>query len=141
MKQLLITALLAITGIGAQAQKSETRKSEDFKALEVQNGIEVIFTQSKSSELKVETDNSNNLQNIITEYRRGTLKVYMREQDGKNIIQGHAKVYVSTENITDFKAITGSSIKISGKLTTDALTVKLATGASFSGEVQCLGKM
>lgn len=137
MKQLLITMLLAVTGFSSQAQKSETRKSEDFTALEVQNGIEVIFSQSTSTGLKVETDD--NLENIVTEYKRGVLKVYMKENN-KKIIQGHAKVYVSAKNVTDFKVSTGSYVKIQGKLVLNELTVKLNTGASFAGEAQCLNK-
>lgn len=133
MKHLVITALLSLTAFGAQAQTSETRKSEDFKSLEVKNGIEVVFTQSNEPSLKVESDNKANLENIITEYRNGTLKVYMRELEN-GLTHGVAKVYVSATNVNNFKAVTGSSIKVTNKLNVDELTVKLTSGALFVAE-------
>jgi hypothetical protein len=140
MKQLVITALLALTGMGAQAQTSETRKSADFNALEVKNGIEVVFTQSKDASLKVESDSNKNLENIITEFSKGTLKVYMRELENGQTLQGSARVYVSANSATSFKASAGASIKVNGKLLAEDLTVKLASGASFTGETNCSNK-
>lgn len=137
MKQFLITALLALTGIGAQAQTSETRKSEEFNSLDVKNGIEVVFTQNNAPSLKVESDSKDNLENIMTEFSKGTLKVYMREPENGRTLLGSAKVYVSAANVTTFKAATGASIKADGKLAVDQLTVKLASGASFAGEAVC----
>jgi hypothetical protein len=137
MKQLVITALLALTGLGAQAQTSETRKSNDFTTLDVKNGIEVVFTQSNESSLKVEADSRNNLDNIATEFKNGTLKIYLREQANGSPVQGTAKVYVASANVTGFKIVTGASVKVSGKLTIYELTVKLASGAAFTGEAQC----
>ena len=134
MKQLVITALLALAGIGAQAQTSETRKSEDFNALEVKNGIDVVFTQSDQPSLKVESNSEANLEDIITEYKNGTLKIYMRELENGNAIRGVAKVYISAGNVSNFKAVTGASVKVNGKLAVEELTVKLATGASFVAE-------
>lgn len=140
MKQFLITALLALAGMGAQAQTSETRKSQDFNSLEVKNGIEVVFTQSSDPSLKVESDSKTNLENIITEFSKGTLKVYMRETENGRTLRGSAKVYVAAPNVNNFKAVTGASIKASNKLTVDELTVKLASGASFTGEAGCTVK-
>lgn len=140
MKQLVITALLALVSMGAQAQKSETRKSADFNALEVKNGIEVVFTQSDNPSLRVESDSDANLENIITEFRKGTLKIYMRELENGRTMHGIAKVYVSAANVSRFQATGGAAVKAVGKLTTDELTVNLSTGASFTGEANCSKK-
>lgn len=140
MKKLVIIALLALTGMSAQAQTSETRKSEDFTALDVKNGIDVIFTQSDETSLKVESDSKSNLENIVTEYSRGTLKIYMREIESGKIMQAVAKVYVSAPNVSSFKAVTGASVKAAKRLTVDELNVKLATGATFNAEGQCTQK-
>lgn len=137
MKQFVITALLALAGIGAQAQNSETRKSENFNALEVKNGIEVVFTQSSDASLKVESDSKVNLENIVTEFSKGTLKIYLREPLNGGTMHGVAKVYVSSEDVDSFKVSTGASLKANGKLNLDELTVKLATGATFTGEANC----
>ncbi|MHA3788085.1 GIN domain-containing protein [Flavobacterium hauense] len=141
MKQFAITALLVLTGMGAQAQTSETRKSQSFNALEVKNGIEVVFTQSKDTSLKVESDSKANLENIVTEFTKGTLKIYLRESANGEAMHGTAKVYVSAEDVDSFKAATGASIKASGKLSADEITVKLASGATFTGEANCSKKL
>ncbi|PZR23458.1 MAG: hypothetical protein DI539_03280 [Flavobacterium psychrophilum] len=135
MKQFVITALMAVIGLGAQAQTSETRKSENFTTLDVKNGIEVVFTQSDAPSLKVESNNENNLSNIITQFSKGTLKVYMRDNENRGTISGVARVYVSAADVNNFKATTGATIKANGKVVNDEITVKLTSGASFVGEL------
>lgn len=140
MKNLVITALLALTGIGAFAQTSETRQSRNFTALEVKNGIQVIFTQSNEQSLKVESDDRAYLENIVTEHKGNTLKIYLREpKANENTVKAHkvAKVYVSQNNVSDFKAITGASIKIVNTVVMDDVSIKLASGAYFTGMLQC----
>lgn len=143
MKNLVITALLTIGSMGAFAQTSETRQSQDFTALEVKNGIQVIFTQSDDQSLKVESDDKAYLENIVTEYKGGTLKIYIREPKGNQSTvktPKTAKVYVSQNNVSNFKAITGASIKIVNTVVMDDITIKLASGASFTGMLQCKAK-
>lgn len=140
MKQLAITALLALTGISAQAQQSEVRKSEAFTTLEVKDGIEVIVTQRPSTSLKVESDSPANLEDIVTEYSKGALKVYMREPANGKAFHGTARVYVSTPVVNSIQAKGGSSVKADGKLAVAELTIKLAVGATFTGEVSCSKK-
>lgn len=140
MKQLAITALLILTGMGAQAQKSETRECTAFNALEVKNGIEVVFTQSNENFLKVESDSRDNVNDIATEVKNGVLKVYLKEPSNNKPLHGTAKVYVKSTGVTSFKAEGGSIVKIDGRLTLNDLTIKLASGAAFTGEAQCTEK-
>lgn len=135
MKQFVITVLMAITGISATAQKSETRKSGNFNTLEVKNGIEVIFTQSTETSLKVESDNEANLENIITEFRKGCLKIYMNESSSEKPFYGTARVYVSAANTSAFQVSRGASVKVNGKLQADDINIRLSTGSSFTAEV------
>lgn len=140
MKQLAFIAALAIIGFTATAQTSETRKSADFIALEVKNGIEVIVTQSNEPALKVQADTQQNMENIVTEFKKGVLKVYLKSENKQATTHGTAKVFVSAKSLNNFTAVTGSSITINGRLTVNELTVKLETGSSFSGEVESLEK-
>lgn len=141
MKQLVLMAALALTGFAAKAQTSETRKSADVTALEVKNGIEVVVTQSNEPALKVEADAPQDMDNIVTEFKKGILKIYMRETNNPvAATHGKAKVFVSAKSLNNFTAITGSSITINGRLTVNELTVKLETGSSFNGEVESLEK-
>ena len=136
MKQLAITALLALTGLGANAQIEEYRQVTLFTAMEVENGIEVVFTQSDAPSLRVESDNQAYLDNIVTEVKGTTLKIHMGEDGKMKQGLGTARVYVSQKNVADFKAATGASIKITGKLVTDAVDIKLATGSAFTGMLE-----
>lgn len=137
MKQLVIIALLALTGIGAQGQTSETRKSEDFTSLEAKNGIEVFYSQSNQTSLKVEADNKMNIDRIATEFSNGTLRVYFREEENQKAVQGTARVYVSAPGTANFKVLMGASVKVNGKLNVGELNVKLKNGASFAAEAIC----
>lgn len=136
MKQLAITALLALTGISANAQIEEYRQVTPFNAMEVGNGIEVIFTQSDAPSLRVESDNEAYLENIVTEVKGNTLKIHMGQNSEMKQGLGTARVYVSQKNVTAFKAATGASVKITGKLTADTVTIKLATGSAFTGMLE-----
>lgn len=143
MKNLAITVLLALVGISGQAQTSETRRILDFTTLEVKNGIEVVFTQLDTPGLIVETDTKANLEQVITENNSGTLKIYLREgneNQKSNRIHKAVKVYVAQKNVTTFKASTGSSIKLANELKMEDVTIKLASGASFTGILDCKGK-
>jgi hypothetical protein len=141
MKQLAITALLILTGLGAQAQTTETRNvSNDFTAIEVKNGIQVIFTQSDAPSVKVESDNQEYAGNIITEVKNGTLKIYMKEYEEDSRSKpayNVAKVYVSKNTISGFKLTTGAAVKVMGRLVVNELALKLATGSNFTGELEC----
>lgn len=136
MKQLAITALLALTGMGANAQIEEYRQVTPFTAMEVGNGIEVVFTQSDAPSLRVESDNEAYLGNIVTEVKGSTLTIYMDEGGELKQGLGTARVYVSQKNVTAFKAATGASVKITGKLTADTVNIKLATGSAFTGMLE-----
>jgi|GEM_PF-3412616 len=133
MKQLAITALLALAGMGTKAQTGEYRQPLPYTGIEVKNGIEVVITQSDIPSLKVESDNGELLDNIVTEFKGNTLKIYIAE-DGK-VRHGlsTAKVYITQKNITDIKASTGSSIKVSNKFIAESINLKLYTGATFTG--------
>lgn len=136
MKQLAITALFAFAGFGAQAQVSETRESGEFTAIDVQNGIEVVFTQSNDKTLRVESGNAAFLDNIVTQFKGGTLQIYLDGEPSGRTEAMNAKVYVSGSNVTRFCAATGASIKADGTIKIGELNVSLCTGGVFTGVVQ-----
>ena len=136
MKQLVITALLALTGMGANAQIEEYRQVTPFTAMEAENGIEVVFTQSDAPSLRVESDNEAFLENIVTEVKGNTLKIHMGQNSGMKQGLGTARVYVSQKNVTDFKAATGASIKVTGLLVADEVNIKLMTGSAFTAMLE-----
>jgi hypothetical protein len=139
MKKFLITALIALSGIMAQAQTQQTRNTADFNKIDVQNGIEVILTQGESSKVRVESAMSNN---IVTEVSGKTLKIYVRGEVstmGDEAIP--AKVYVTQKDINGLRAQSGAAITAVGQINTGGLAIDLSAGASFKGMIKCEGAL
>ncbi|WP_413999934.1 head GIN domain-containing protein [Flavobacterium sp. W1B] len=133
---LVITTYL-VTMI-CQGQVSETRKLDGFSGIEVQTGIELIFTQKNSQSIKVETDDAEKMQKIKTVVNAGILKVFVKSNKDKSGTNRFKvlKVYVSQKDINSFGAGSGGSIKIIGEVNTDKMLLNLNSGSSFSGKIQ-----
>jgi hypothetical protein len=138
MKSFIITALTAFTTIVAGAQTTETREAKPATALEVKNGIEVVLTQGATPSLKVEAQSTEQLYNVVTVYRKGTLKVYLKTVEG---VIAPIKVYVTEPNITSVEATNGAGVKINGRLEEETMDIKLAGGSGFNGEVKTTGEL
>lgn len=139
MKQFIITAFAALTGIMAQAQVQETRTAKAATSLEVKNGIEVFYTQDNSPLLKVEADSRETLDNVATEYKGGTLKIYIKDQA---LVSGHAagvKVFVTQQTVDNFKVSGGAVVHSAGVLQLENLDIRLETGATFTGSIKTTG--
>lgn len=139
MKQFIITALTALTAITAQAQVKETRTATAVTSLDVKNGIEVYYTQANTSGLSVEADSRETLDNVVTEYKSGTLKIYIKDQA---TISSHAagiKVFVTQQNVSDFKISNGAVVKSPGMILLTDLDIVLETGATFVGNIKTKG--
>ncbi|MXN92367.1 hypothetical protein GR160_14150 [Flavobacterium sp. Sd200] len=140
MKQFFIAAFAGLISLGAQAQITEARTAQAVTAIEVKNGIEVVFTQSDTLGLKVTTDKTVNLANIVTTYKNGTLKITLRDNDDQAITQTVAKVFVSQKNVTHFTASTGAAIRVAGKLNLTEADINLSSGATFSAILSTTGR-
>lgn len=132
MKSVIFTALTAITTLTAGAQVTETREAQNVNALEVKNGIEVVLTQGTTPQVKVESANAGMLYNIATEFKKGTLKIYLKNAEGT---LGAVKVYVTEAALKEITVTNGASVKLNGALNQEALKLYLSGGASFTGEV------
>lgn len=138
MKQFLITALIALSGVMAQAQQS--RNTADFNKIDVQNGIELILTQGETSKVRVESAMSHN---IVTEVNGKTLKVYVKTQDVSTTDSEAvpAKVYVTQKVINGLRAQAGAAITLVGQINIGGLAIDLSAGASFKGMIKCEGAL
>lgn len=141
MFKLITTLAVLLTGILANAQNTEVRKSNTATRIEVQNGIEVIFTQQDTPSLMVETDKPEKLRNVITEFNGKTLKIYLKDKD-ESLSTAHPyaklKVYVGQKEISSFKAIAGASIKFKNDLILPEVSVTLGSGGSFQGDIKAV---
>lgn len=137
MKSIIFTALTAVTTLTASAQATENREAQNVSSLEVKNGIEVVLTQGSTPQVKVESATANGLYNIATDFKKGTLKIYLKNAEGA---LGTIRVYVTEAALTDIKVSNGASVKLNGALNQEALTLNLSGGGSFTGEVNTSAK-
>lgn len=140
MKSSIITALAALTGFMAQAQQKETRTAENATGIEVKKGIEVIVTQNESPSLTVEASSRALLDNVATEYKKGILKIYFKEEETNTIANANSvKVYVSEKEITNLTASGSALVKLDGKVTAENMDIRLSGGATLSGDLAVSG--
>jgi hypothetical protein len=105
---------------------------EDFKSIEVKNGIRVIIEQSDSKSITVETDE--NLQkNIITKVKNGVLII---ESDKSFNSEKTPVVRVEISVIKGLDATGGSEITSKGTLITENINVKSNSGSEININVE-----
>jgi len=140
MKLLLITAFTGLISLGAQAQVTQQRQAYDVTKIEVNNGIEVVFTQADTAALSVQTNSDANFANIITEYKSNTLKIYMKTpEDNKTLVIAPAKVYVTQKNVTVFKVAGSAIVKSYNTLHMPQVSINVASGAMFIANMEIEG--
>lgn len=140
----------------ANAQISENRTVGSFSKIKVSSGINLIYTQSSSQEVKVETDDAVKMQYIKTEIEGSTLRVYL---DTKNALKSEKKrkrknyssyngvdfdvlnVYVSNTLVDDFKVSSSASLIVKNSLSSKNLFIDCSSSGSFSGTVKCTAAM
>jgi hypothetical protein len=138
MKLFIITALTACSTLVAGAQTTETRPAQNATTLEVKNGIQVVLTQGTTPQLQVEAQSTDQLYNVATVYRKGTLSVYLKNPEG---VVAPVKVYVTEPSFTKIEATNGAGIKLDGHINSPDLSIKLAGGSGFNGEVNTTGAL
>lgn len=131
-----ITAIVAMTlaSLLGHAQVSETRNTAGFSKIELESGIELIYTQSPEVSLKVEADTRKDLSNIVTELNGKKLRVYYSSTD-KTAIAGKMKVYVNANNVNSFKVTSKSKLFFVNAVIADKISIAVFGGASFTGTV------
>ncbi|MBC7845907.1 MAG: DUF2807 domain-containing protein [Flavobacterium sp.] len=106
--------------------------NQDFKRIEVSNGIKVIVTQDNNKSITVEADD--NLQeHIITKIENGVLKI---ESDESYNATETPVVNVKMPVINGLKTDSGSEITSSGALITENIDVKANSGSEINIEVE-----
>lgn len=151
MTRVILFTTTLLFSLLTNAQVSENRTVGEFSKIKVSQGIELIYTQSSTQEIKVETDNTEKLQYIKTEIEGSTLRVYLdtenapkpkkrrkrRNNSYNNIDFDVLKVYVSNSMVDDFKASSSGSIFIKNSLNTKNVAIDCSSSGSFSGTIKC----
>lgn len=149
MSKVIVTATAFLMSLAAFSQVSENRTVGSFSKLKASHGIEVFYTISSNTSLKVETDDSERMQYVKTEVDGETLKLYVetgaknystRNRKGKNIDGVNfkvLKVYVSGKALTSIKSSSSSNIRIEGQNSVDKIDLDVSSSGSISGKFSC----
>jgi hypothetical protein len=125
---LVLTSVLAATS--AAAQQRETRPLEGFDAIEVGGGINLSLRQGERFVVEVVAEE--NLDEIVTEVRGGTLEIRRKQSLGFfDWGDDHGSVNVTLPKLTALHASGGSDVTTEGTFAAEALAV----GASGGSEV------
>lgn len=112
---------------------TETRNvNQDFKKIEVSNGIKAIVEQSDNKSITVEADD-NLQQHIITKIENGVLKI---ESDESYNTTETPVVKIKIPAINGLSTSSGSEITSIGALITENIDVKSSSGSQVSINVE-----
>ncbi len=135
MKTMILFATLTLGCATASAQKTETRAINGFTSVNVQNGIEVQYTQGPVESVTIEYKDANVKSDLVTDCYGSELKIYAKDHgDAKG-----AKVYITQKSLSAITIGTGAKLNIVGKLEAKDLKITLATGGVLEGSVNCTG--
>ena len=121
MKKIIFLVAISLTSIFTYAQMTtETRQTGNFTGLDVSSAIEVEYTQSPNTSVKIEAEASV-MSKIITEVKSGVLHLYTQEirnlkTDIKIYVTGPTLTFLDVSGAAEFKAkdkINISSLKLS----------------------------
>lgn len=147
---LFTTALLF--SLLTNAQISENRTVGAFSKIKVSQGIDLIYTQSSTQEVKVETDDTERMQYVKTEIEGSTLRVYLdtknapkseKKKKRKNFSSYNGvnfdvlKVYVSNSLVDDFKVSSSASLIVKNGLNATNVSIDCSSSGNFVGTVKC----
>lgn len=135
MFKILTTLAMAVIGLLVNAQVSENRKISSFSKIEITDGVELIYTQSDETAMKIEAPDGLGLSSLDTKIEDGTLKISCKGNLCETI-----KVYVKSAGLLSMKASRDSKITLAAPIHTRDFTVALASNATFYGIVKAEGK-
>ena len=132
MTKIIITAVMALVSFLAQAQVSEFRKTGSFSKIEVESGIELIYSENSNVSIKAEAENEKDLRNLVTEVKGKTLRIYYATEN-KTTISNPLKIYVNANTVDSFKAVANAKIIFKNSVKSEEIQIDVASGASFNG--------
>lgn len=131
--RLLLVAFLAAAGL-ASAQDRETRALTGFDAIAVGGGIDLFVRQGE--EFRVEVESDDDVAEIVTEVRDGTLEI-RRERTLSGFFDwgDHGAAYVTLPVLKALTASGGSDVRGDGTLSGDALEIVASGGSDLAIDV------
>ncbi|WP_264520311.1 head GIN domain-containing protein [Flavobacterium sp. N1994] len=149
MSKVIATGAAILISLIASSQVSENRNVAEFSKLKASTGIDVFYTVSSTTSVKVETDDNDKLQYIKTEVEGETLKVFVETKknnynsnssNGKNIngIKFKTlKVYITGKALTAVKASSSAKIKMQNLNSANQVEIAASSSGSVVGNFDC----
>ncbi|MBB5638677.1 hypothetical protein HDF26_004895 [Pedobacter cryoconitis] len=132
---LLITATFSTLTLKAQETKNITLNN--VSGVSVHAGIDLFITQGNSESAKI-IANSDVINEVVVENSAGNVNVTWKNNQGTNNWKNKsAKVYITYKKLNSIAASSGSSLKTENTLKTDALDVKVSSGANLTASIAC----
>jgi Putative auto-transporter adhesin, head GIN domain len=142
--QSFLALTLVALSTSAQAQNrvindrnAQVRKVADFHAIRVSDGIHLYLTQGNDEAVAVSASQTKYRDLIRTEVDQGVLRIYFDhsgwtfwDDDTRNL-----KAYVSCKLLDAMHLSSGSRTEVDGSLSGPSLSLKLSSGAVFTGSV------
>ncbi|WP_300490615.1 head GIN domain-containing protein [Flavobacterium sp.] len=135
MIRIIIAITLSLIGFVCQAQVSENRTVADFTTIEAHSGVEIRYTQSKTTGIKVTSDTADKVQQITTEVEKGVLKIKIKSNKGTNNFE-IARVEVLSPNVANFKLASGAKMTLENEVETANVQITLTSGTRLDGNIK-----
>jgi hypothetical protein len=134
----ILTSLigLQVSAVNGKSDKTETRQVSNFKGIKVSTGIDLYITMGTTEEVKIVADDDL-IDNIITEVKDGTLRIYTKQSNWFNWNSGNQtrKAYVTVKEIELIEASSGSDVKSENTLKGEDLNVRTSSGSDVEIDV------
>jgi hypothetical protein len=122
----LVTMFIAMFIIAIGYAQSDVRKVENFSELSLKNAFEVILTKGDVNEVKITSENSENLEKVITEVSQGKLCVYNKKGSKT---KGSITVFITYKNLLGIENNGATEISAKNAIKSDKFYLK-GSGAS-----------
>jgi hypothetical protein len=140
MKKIIVVILVSMACYHSlQAQviidsKAEIRNITSFKAINIEDALEVYLTQSTEDGLAVSTTDER--RQIITEVKNEILYISVRNNGGANnwSDKQRLKVYISFKKINQIEVKGACNVNLTGNVQLDELSIKLSGATDFKSK-------
>ena len=118
-------------------KNAQARNVKGFHAIKVSNGIHLYLNQGNEEAVAVSASEEKYRDHIITEVDNGVLKIYFDNSNWRFWDDDKRKLraYVSCKSLDGLVASSGAQVDVDGSLTSPDLSMRLSSGANFSGAV------
>lgn len=149
MTKIIIIITLFFVSQFLKGQHTETRDINGFSGIQVSRSVDVIFTQSQTFNIKVETDLLENLPYITTIREQETLIVTIDKQfnnivknaswktnKNKTLYLKKAIVYISAPNLSFIKCSSSGNFTMTNTLKATDLLIETSSSGNIIGNIE-----